>query len=320
MAKRFVRKMVALFKAETTEGVDANPSASTDALLLTNVEFNIMNVNEVPRKVLRQRFGARERLPGTRYIEISFGIEFQGSGALGTAPPMGAVLKSSGFAETITASQRVTYNTITDSLSSGTLKFYDDGVQHIGLGCRGDWSINAPIGEIPELRFKMYGLYVSPTAVSNPAATLTAFKPPLVVTDANSGDITLGCTYATGALSGGTSYPSLGITLEGGQVLNHNAMLGQESIDISDREITGHISLDLTAAQEVSMLAAVEAGTLQSIGWAHGTTAGLKQILFMPKCQLRNPKLEEVNGKRLVGFDISAVEDTGNDELQLVFI
>jgi hypothetical protein len=80
------------------------------------------------------------------------------------------------------------------------------------------------------------------------------------------------------------------------------------------------VQLDLTAAQEVTLMTTVKANTTQGLGLQHGTTAGNIVLTFMPNAQLINPSKQEINGRRLIGFDIRAVPGaSGNDDLRLVF-
>lgn len=73
----------------------------------------------------------------------------------------------------------------------------------------GDVEIKAGIGERPLLSFKFEGIDGGVSAATA-TGTCTPWQKPLVVTDPNTGDVLLGCTYSAGALSGGTSYPNRG--------------------------------------------------------------------------------------------------------------
>ena len=45
---------------------------------------------------------------------------------------------------------------------------------------------------------------------------------------------------------------------------------------------------------------------------------GRKVLVFMPYCQLVNPRKADVNGKRLITFGFRAIPSAGNDELRIV--
>ena len=315
---RLTRKTAILAKIETTYGTDATPAGATDAVLISNQSVNPLNAQNQDRQVVREYLGGAEQLVGVAFKEVSFDVELAGSGAAGTAPAYGPLLRGCGMAEAVSAGARVEYTPISASFESLTLYYYDDGVLHKLLGARGSFKLNMGLGNRPVISFRFVGLDGGDTAASNPSQTLTAWKTPLVISNPNTADLLLGCTYATAALSGGTAYPSKGIEIDSGISVNHNALLGGETVELSDRNVVGKISLELTAAQEVSFMTTVKANTTQSIGLQHGTTAGGKVIVYSPAVQLISPKKEEQNGLRLIGFDTRHVPSAGNDELRIV--
>lgn len=321
MANRQERDVAILAKIETTYGIDAVPSAATDAVLVSNVDINPLNAQNVDRNLMRAFLGGSEQLVGTGFKELSYEVEIQASGALGTPPAWGKLLRACGFAETITASTRVEYTPITNGMEALTQEAYDSGVLHKLLGARGNAQFKLGVSERPVFAFNYLGIDGGDTAVSNPATTLTAWKKPQVITDANTGDLTFGCTYSAGALSGGTAYPSRGLPdLNLGNSVNFTPLLGGETVDITQRDVIGSIELDLTAAQEVSFMANVKANLTQSLGFIHGTVSTLKVGFFFPSVQLINPKKSSINGKRLIGYDIRVVPNAGNDEMRIFCI
>jgi hypothetical protein len=108
--------------------------------------------------------------------------------------------------------------------------------------------------------------------------------------------------------------------MKAGNQYNFNALLGNETVDITDRMSTGTIELDLTPTQEVALMANVKANTTQSLAITIGTTAGNKIIFFAPAAQLLNPKKVDFNGKRLIGYDVRFVPVSGNDEWRFVVL
>lgn len=321
MANRLIRNTAILVKAEGTYGTDSTPTGSTDAMLVSNLSINPINASNVDRDIIRPYLGGSEQLLGTRFVEMGFDIEFVGSGTVATAPAWAAPLLACGLAQVLTATIRADYVPVSTAFPSVTIYWYDDGVLHKATGCRGNVRVMMKAGERPMLSFSFTGIYSSPSAVTNPSVTLTAFKTPQVVVDANSGDVTFGATHSTSlapAFSGGTVYPSQGLELDFGNSVNFTPLLGGETVDITQRSVTGKITLDLTAAQEVSLLGVVELGTLTTVGLLHGTVANLKSGVWLPSVQLINPSKAEVNGKRLVSFDMRCVPNAGNDEARLI--
>lgn len=315
---RKTRNTVILAKIEATTGTDAVPTGAANALLVSNQNIDL-NITSVDRTNIRSYMGASEQLAGSRNVSVSFDVELSGSGTAGTAPAWGALLQACAFAEVVTAGQRVEYNPISTGFKSLTIYYYDDGVLHKALGCMGNVKFSAEEGQIPKLSFAFTGIDGGVTAANNASPTLTAWKTPKVVNNDNSGKVTLGATYSTGELSGGTEYCSRGITLDAGNQVSYLSMLGPcTGVDITDRSSTGSLTLDLDAAGEVAAFNAVIANTLTSVGLVHGSAAGEKVILFAPAVQRINPKHQDNDGRIHIGFDLRLTPLSGNDELRIV--
>lgn len=320
MPTRYLRNTAILAKIEATYAVDPTPTEAANALLVSNVTINPLNASNVDRDLVLPYMGGSEQLVGTAYIELTFDVEIAGSGAAGTAPAYAPLLRACGFAETVTAATRVEYNPVTPVADSVTIWYFSDGAKHVAKGCRGNFAVKMGAGARPVFSFTFLGIDGGLTAASPSALTLTGWKTPLVITDPNTGDVTLGATYtaATPTLTGGTGYPSQGLELDLGNQVAHTPLLGGETVDVSQRVVTGKITLDLTAAQEVTFMTNVKTNALSSLGLMHGTTAGYKVMLFMPAVQLVNPTKADVNGKLMCAYDVRAVPVSGNDELKIV--
>lgn len=317
---RYIRNTAVLAKIETTPGVDSVPTGAANAMLVSNLNFNPLNAENVPRELVRPFFGGSEQLVGVAYKECGFDVELVGAGA-GVAPAWGALLRACAMAEVATASTRVDYTPITNALETVTIYWHDDGVRHVLLGAKGTATLMFNIGERPMLRFRFIGVDGSDSAVANPTPVLTAFRQPQVVTNINTADITLGATHSSSgapALTAGTVYTSRGLEIELGNALIYTPLLGEEIVDITGRETAGNLQLDVSAAQEVALMGQIRANTLQSLGLVHGTTVGNRALIFCPSVQFINPTKEEINGRRMMGLQARVLPVSGNDELRLV--
>lgn len=315
---RNVRNSAILAKLETTYGTDAVPTGSVNAMLVSNQQITPLTANNVDRAIVRPYLGASEQLVGTKYVELSFDVEIQGSGTAGTPPAYGSLLRAAGMAETIVASTYVEYTPISTGFESATIYYYDDGVVHKLLGARATVDFKLQVGTKPVMSYSIKGLYGGIASSANPSVSYSNFKVPGVVTDANTADLLLGCTYSAGALSGGTAYVSKGLSANLGNTVDFIPLVGGESVDITDRAATCQISLDMTAAQEVTMMEQVIANGKTSVGLTHGTTGGYKVTLFAPSVQLLSPKKEDQNSRRMIGLDGRLMPVAGNDEFRLV--
>jgi hypothetical protein len=317
---RLIRKTVILVKIETTSGIDAVPTGVANAIQAMDLSITPLDASNVDTNIINPWFGNSPSLVGTASVKCSFSVLLAGAGTAATAPAWGALLLACGSAETtgLLTPNRVEYLPVTDTLKTATIYWYDDGLLHKLIGCFGNVKLSAKSGEAPKLTFDFVGLDAGVSAAANATATLTGWKVPVAITKANVTDINLGCTYAAGALSGGVAYNSTGLTLDWGNQVAFAPMLTTEQVVLTDRKMTGTLSVELTAAQEVTQMAAVKANTLQGIGFVIGTATGNKIMLHMPSVQLINPKKEDFNGMRLIGFDMRALPVAGNDELRIV--
>ena len=321
MPNRLIRNTAILLKQEVTYALDPVPTGAANALLVSNLSITPFNAQNVDRDNIRPFLGGSEQLVGTRYVQCGFDVELSGAGTVAIAPAWGPALLSCGFAETLTATFRADYTPISTAFKSCTIYWHDDGLLHKATGCRGNVVFKIGVGQRPVMSFSFTGLYSTPSAVGNPAVTLTAFKVPQVVTDANTGDILLGGTHATGiapAITAGTMYPSQGIEIDMGNQVDFNALLGGETVDLTQRNVTAKVTFDLSAAEEAAAYVAVEANTLTTLGLQHGTVANNKVLFWLPSVQRLSPSKAEANGKRLVGFDLRAVPVSGDDEIRIV--
>jgi hypothetical protein len=315
---RLIRKTAILAKTEVNYGVDPTPDGAANAILVSNASYNIAYTN-VNRDLIRANLGGSEQLAGTRFVECSFDVEFANSGTAGTAPNWGPLLLACGMAEaTLTTPARVEYTPVSASFKSVTIYYHIDGTLRKALGCMGNAELMLNEGERPMIRFTFTGLDGGTTATADPTLTLTAWKVPSVVSDVNSGDINLGATYAAGALTSGTSYPSRGLAINLGNTIARKAILGGQSVSITQRDVTGSCQLELSAAQEATFRTDINANTTTTLGFTHSTGAGVGIILHAPRVQRIDPSDVDYEGELHTGLNLRFVPSSGNDELRIV--
>lgn len=320
---RYIRNTIILAKPETTAGTDASPTGAANAILVSDMSITPLDAKNIDRNVIRGYFGASEQLVGTASVKVSFSVELQGSGTAGTAPALGNLLLGCAMAEAnLSTPNRVEYTPISSALKTLTIYYIDDGVIHKLLMAMGSCTLSARVGDRPMLKFEFTGLDGGVSAGSATPA-YTNWKTPVAMTKANVVDLTIGATYSAGVLSGGTAYPSTGIEINLGNSVQYTPLLSSERIDITDRSVSGSTELDLTAAQEVTFMGTVKANTTQSMALTIGTVSGSKLIIHAPAVQMLNPKKVDLNGTRMIGFDLRLVPTpagSGNDELRLAFV
>jgi len=317
---RLVKKTVILAKVETTTGTDAVPTGVANAIQVMDLSITPVDAKMVSLNTITPWFGGTIDLVATSCVKMSFSVLLGGAGLAATGPAWGQLLLGCAMAETtgLLTPNRVEYNPITDLMKTLSIYWYDDGMLHKGLGAFGTVKLSAKAGEAPKLTFDFIAVDGTPTAAANATAVLTAWKTPPTITKANVTDILLGCTYAAGVLTGGTSYNSTGLTLDWGNQTAFVPMLTTEETVLTDRNIKGTVELDLTAAQEVTQIANVKANVFTGLGFVIGNTSGNKIMIYAPAAQLISPKKVDLSGKRLIGFDIGFNPVAGNDEIKLI--
>lgn len=317
---RKFRNMVVLAKVETTKGTDSTPTGASNAMLpVGEVSITPIDAERVSRDVIRGYYGAPDSLLGSSWMRIAFSVEAASSGTAGTAPAWGALMQGCGFTETVSTASRVEYTPASTSLKGVSIYAYADGLEYKFIGSVGNLAGVANVGGIPLLNFTFDAPLLAPTAVSNPSPTLTAWQAPLLVNDANTADLVVGGTYSTGAISGGTTYVSGGIEFDLGSLISRRELIGAKEAVISDRNITGTIkTLDLTAAQEITVQGLVTANTATSLGLTHGTAAGGKVVFWFGQAKLLNVNPVNLEGIWTSDVTFEAPPSSGNDDMRIV--
>jgi hypothetical protein len=317
MANRYVRNLAVLAELEVTYGTDPTPLPAANGILISDANINPLNAQNVDRDLVRAYFGASEQLVGVSYVEMDFKVELAGSGVAGTAPAWGPLARACLLAEDVEATY-VAYTPITDGQESVTIYWYDSGLLHIARGCRGTMQLMAKVTERPMMAFAFKGLLGSFSAATVPLPAYVNWIKPLVVTDTNTNDLTLGAALAAGAITGGTPYPSTGLEIDFGIQNEFIPLVGGETVDGVDRKVTGKIELDLTAPQEVAFGTDVRNNTLRAVSMQHGTVAGNIVLVHCPSVQFTNWRKAELQKKRLIGYDMTMVPLVGNDEITVI--
>lgn len=106
------RNRLLLVEMESSYGVNPTPAAA-DALKLSELEVTPLEIELLDRELITGNFGNTEKVTGSSMSKLSFPVEIAGSGAAGTAPRPGRLLRACGFAETITAAP------VTDTAQAG---------------------------------------------------------------------------------------------------------------------------------------------------------------------------------------------------------
>ncbi len=297
--KRFSRVLV-LVKPETTYGSDAGPTVAANAMLMTDVTVEMeYDTEEAPDTSPflganpQNLYNLRGKLTGTH--------ELAGSGDPATVPAYGVLDRGCGFAVSGMA-----FNPVSDNHESVTIYAYFDDAWHKLVGARGDWSESWNTGA-PKCTRTFTGFWETPSATDwstlNP--DYSAFQTALPISGTNTTKVTLH----------GQQFCASQLTLNGGNQVKFDSIMGCTGIAITEREITGNVVVqpgDLGAFNPWDVAAA---GTLGAFAVTHGTVAGNKVIRTAPKVQVLPPKRTNRDGLLMWDIPLRFTADAGDDEL-----
>lgn len=303
------RKRLLLSKAEQTYGSSSSPSGS-EAVLVSALEVEPLQMELVDRQLILSHLGNSAQIVAQRAVSINCSVELAGSGTAGTAPQWGSLMKACGFSETIVASTSVTYAPVSTGFSSTTLAFFNDGMKHLVVGCRGTVSYELTAGELPKLNFEMTGIYATPTDTANPAATYSNQAVPLPV---NSDSTT---SVSVHSYSGCMQAFSLDVANE---VIYRQLAGCSKQVLITQRAPSGEITIELPTIAAKDFFTIASNQTQGSISWVHGTTAGNIATFTASNCALGAPSLEDGDGIQHIQLPFRPIPTSnGNDEFTLV--
>lgn len=306
-----LRKRLILIEEESTYGTDPSPTG-TDAVLVRDLSITPQQSDVVNRDVVRPYLGASEQLLANTRVECTFSVELAGSGTAGTAPQYGKALKACGLSETIVASTSVTYEPVSANFDSVTIYYNIDGLRHKVTGCRGTFSINATVGEIPSIDFTFTGVYNAPDDSALPTATFANQATPLIFKNGNTSSFQL-LSYA-GALQ------SFSFDM-GNNLVYRELVGGTKEVLLTDRANTGSTTIEaVTIATKDYFTAALTDSSLGNLDFTHGSTAGNIVDFASTRVDIGDVAYGDQDGIAMLTIPYTCIPSTsGNDEMSLIY-
>ena len=301
-----------LLKAETTYGTDPTPTGAANAILATDVRLSPMEGQDVDRMLDLPFMGASGTVATGLHAKISFKVEVKGSGAAGTPPAFGPILRACGCAEVIVASTSVTYSRVSKNHGSATIYMNIGGILYKLLGARGTCTLRVTAQGIVYLEFDLTGLWVKPIDQAAPAVTLgtqlSAF--PQVATSANTPTFTLA----------GTALVLRSLSLNFGNTVSPRFLIGSESVIIEKISEMMEFTVEAVPLATLDPYLLAQQGTRSALSLVHGTGAGKVCTLSVPRTQLQRPSGVE-NQQGIVEWPLRGVPipNAGNDQFTLAF-
>lgn len=310
MAKLLTRRKVLLAKVESTYNTDPTPVEGTDAVLVEDLSWSSAGLKMIERPAVRPSLAALKQVYGGRLLQVTFACEVKGSGAAGTAPEIGQLLRACGYGETIVGGTSVTYAPVSTGIESATLYLYEDGKRIILTGCRGNVAFAAEAGAKVMANFTMTG--------HEAAQTDTALASPTF--DATTPEPFIGGTFTIDSFSATLN----ALNFDTGQVVamptDVNAADGYGEITITSRDVNGSIDpLDELVADE-AYLANFKSGAAMALATGDiGATAGNIFAISMPAVSYRDASVQDRDGLAALALPFGAAESSTDDEVSIVF-
>lgn len=301
------RKRIVTAKIEATYGTDSSPTGA-EAILIRNLDVTPANTEFVSRELVRPFLGNFDDIPVATSVIATFQVELAGSGAAGTAPSWGQLMRACGFSETIVPTTSVAYEPVSEDFESLTMVINVDGIQHKLLGVRGNVALNMVSKDIPTLDFTMTGLYGGVVDAAPVVPVYTGFQKPLGVNNVNTSGFTIhgyaGCLQS--------------LSLDMGNNIAFRTLVGCETVELTDRLLTGSIVIEAPLTAEKDFFAINQSGAVDAIALTHGLTAGNIVTVSVPQAQLKNPTYQEQDQIVMLAMEIMGLPtNAGNDEFVL---
>jgi hypothetical protein len=301
-----------LAKVETTYGTDAVPTGA-DALVTTQVKLTPLEQTTVSRDLDKANSGSDQELTADFYAMIEFSVELVGSGAIGTAPAFGKLLRACRCQENITATTSVIYRPFRASTTSLTFAFYLDGNLHKLLGARGTFTIEVNSQGIPYLKFRFTGLWVQPSAGAAPAPVgWSDFQIPTVVNYDNTPTPTL--HGYTGVLKR--------FTFDAGCEVKVFNNPGEREVRITAHKARGNITMLAPPIGTINFFDRARLNTLGTMKVQHGTASTTRWYFEATgsTCQILKPNYGDDDGRATIEAELLYVPTAvGGDEWELRF-
>ena len=301
-----IAKLACLSKIEATYGTDSVPTGAANAMQLNDVTFTPLQSGTEERGIMLPWLGHQGSYLTSPHMQIDFQVEIAGSGAVGTAPAYGDILRACGLSQTISAGVSVVYDPVSSGEEAVSLYFHRDGAKYIMLGCRGTVRMEFAPQRKPRLHFSLKGLIGPVADAALPTADYSGFIEPATASKTNTtltihGDVQIG--------------ESLSINM--GVVVEPRFLIGFEGMQITDRKVTGSAVVEAAPFATKNWFDVATAETKAALQLVHGTVAGNIVQIDAPKVQIGAPSEGSSQGVVNYTLPLELTPDAGDDEFSI---
>jgi len=308
MAKILFRKKLLLAKVEATYGDDALPTGALNAIQTRNLTIEPLAGETLEFDVDTELLGAKAASMVGKHVRVTCDVPFAGSGAAGTAPAWSPLMLGSGHIETIVADTSVTYTPKDVDTNSLTLYVLVGRTLHKVTGARGKVKLTTGKRGYPWLQFEFMGLFGPVT--DQPAGlggVLAAFIKPQPFR-ADTVEFELGA-YVAGLHN---------LTIDFGQKVEFYEHSEEEQIMQVDRSASWQGTVEEPDVTTHNFYTDINADTLMSFSYVHGTVAGNICEVIAPKTQLLGPQRGNEQDIATLQLQGPFIQDGSGPEYQVV--
>jgi len=304
-----INREVILAKIESTYNTDSSPGAG-DGILIEAPSWTHENASMVERAVVKGTLGKHQSIYAGNMKGVSFDVEIKGSGAAGTAPEVGPLLRACSLGETIVGSTSVTYATVSDSQESITLYYYSDGLLHKITGAMGNASFDMSSNGIGKINFTFLGHDAGHSDASLVSGSYDATVPPPIIN----------VPFSIGGYSAAIAALSMDLGNSVTAPPDMSSSDGFGDVIINARDVSGSFDPAQVLIAQKDFIGEWKAGTTGSLTTGViGSSAGNRYALTCPAAYYREVSPGDREGLRTYEIGFAAAEVSGDDEFSLVF-
>lgn len=306
-----IRGLVAA--TESTYNTAANFNGSDAIVVDDDIEITPLEGETLQRKNIQPYPGMRRQFTVNQAVKISFSVELATSGAAGTPPRWGRLLKACGWSSTVIANTSVAYNllNINQAIESVTLVFEQDGTRHVATGCQGTLKLSGKLNDFAKITFEFMGNYANPIDTSMLSPSWANQAAPLPVAYGNTTELMIN-SWSGACLS------EFEIDLKN-ELTKRNLANCSEQIKITDRNAEGKLMIEAPALADQDFFSHAKNSAVIPISFKHADASGGKVAITIPNFNVRPVKYTDLNG--VVMLDVSGgllPSSAGKDELSLL--
>jgi hypothetical protein len=302
---------VVLAKKETTNGTDAVPTGTANAVITRNFSGGLVEVDRIDRNLDNGAYGASPSAPSNERRTFSYEVEIAGSGAAGTAAAWMELLEGCGMA-TATLTATVDAKQVfaaPGSMSSITHYDFLQDQRRKGLGSVGTFQMDFTAGSYPFITFNWTALLPATTPFDKTApgaTTLTRWKQPVEVNNANTSFLL--DTYAA-KLKSWKADAGVNVALRN--------LVGSRYVRRGNHAVKSTLVIEATDIATKDYIATLRNGSLVAFLLTHGTVAGNIIEISSTKTQIISISESKEDDVVMWTMELSHTIDSGAADIQI---